>query len=145
MDLTRDPLPTLMRQIAVPAATGMFLQTLLTITDTWFAGRVSTLALAALSLSFPLFFVLFTFGAGLSTGASALVSRALGACDRESARRLAGQGVIQALALGVLLMIAGPWLTRPAFLSMGATEGEYLDLCLTYMNTIFFFSPAFLL
>ncbi len=145
MELTRDPLPGLMRQIAAPAAVAMLLQTVLNLTDTWFAGRVSTLAQAALSLSFPLFFVLFTFGAGLSTGTSALVGRALGAGDERTARCLAGQAVILSAAVGLALAVLGPLISRPAFRSMGATEGEYLSLCLDYMDVIFLFSPIFLL
>jgi len=144
MDLTKDPLPKLLRQIAVPAATGMFLQTLLNLTDTWFAGRISTLAQAALALSFPLFFVLFTFSAGLSTGASALVGRALGAGEEKLARCLAGQALLAAVAIGLVLAAAGSAICRPAFISMGA-EGEYLDLCLDYMDPIFYASPFFLL
>jgi len=144
MDLTKDNLSRLLWQIAVPGATGMFLQTLLNLTDTWFAGRLSTLAQAALSLSFPMFFILGTFGIGLANGASALVGRALGAGDRDEARRLAGQAVLLAAALGAILMGLGPLLSRPAFVSMGA-EGEYLELCLRYMDTIFFFAPVHIL
>ena len=133
-----------MWQIAVPGATAFFLQTLLNLTDTWFAGRISTLAQAALSLSFPMFFVLGTFSIGLANGASALVGQALGASDRNQARCLAGQAVFMAAVLGFLLMILGPAISRAAFISMGATEGEYLDLCLQYMNVIFLAAPVFL-
>lgn len=145
MDLTRDPLPGLMRQIAIPGATGLFLQTLLNLTDTWFAGQLSTLAQAALSLSFPLFFVVGTFGAGLATGGSALVGRALGAGDPAQARSLAGQALFLGFGLGAALMFIGPALARPAFISMGAVPGEYLDLCLSYQNIIFYASPFFIL
>jgi len=144
MDLTKDPLPKLLRQIAVPAATGLFFQTLLNLTDTWFAGRLSTLAQAALALSFPLFFVLFTFSAGLATGTSALVGRALGAGDDRLARCLGGQALLAAVAIGLLLSVLGVGITGPAFVSMGA-EGVYLDLCHEYMDTIFYAAPFFLL
>lgn len=144
MDLTRDPLPTLMRQIAVPAATGMFLQTILNLTSTWFAGNISTLAQAALALSFPIFFVLFTFGSGLSVGGAALVGRALGAGDRPRAAKLGGQTFILALVLGLGLTLFGPLILKPAFQSMGAEDGLYLQMGLDYMGTIFLFSPIFL-
>lgn len=144
MDLTRDPLPRLMYQIAVPAATGMFLQTILNLTGTWFAGHIDTLAQAALALSFPVFFVLFTFGSGLSVGGAALVGRALGAGDRQHAARLGGQAFILALVLGLGLTLFGPYILKPAFKSMGATEGPYLQMCMDYMGTIFLFSPIFL-
>ena len=144
MDLTRDPLPKLMYQIAIPAATSMFLQTLLNITSTWLAGRISTLAQAALSLSFPLFFLLIATGYGLSAGGSALVARALGAGDNDQVSKLSGQLVVMALVLGVGLSLISPFILEPIFLSLGATQGLYMDMCIEYMGTIFIFSPIFI-
>ena len=144
MDLTRDDLNSLMRRLAVPLAVGMLLQTVLNLTDQWFAGRISTLAQASLALSFPLFFVLSTFGSGLSTGAAALVGRYLGAGNREGARKMAGQATLLAIVLGCLIAILGPVINYYAFISMGA-EGPYLQSCLAYMNMIFYFAPVVLL
>ena len=144
MDLVHDPLPKLLRQIAIPAATSMFLQTLLNITSTWLAGRISTLAQASLSLSFPLFFVLIAAGYGLSAGGSALVARSLGAGDNVQVSKLSGQLIIMALVLGVALSFLSPFILEPTFLSLGATKGPYLDMCIEYMGTIFIFSPIFI-
>ena len=48
------------------------------VVDTFWAGKMSTDALAALSLSFPVFFILLAMGSGFSTGATALMGNALG-------------------------------------------------------------------
>ena len=74
-NLTADPIPRLIRQLAVPASVGMFFNTMYNVVDTYWAGRLSTDALAALSLSFPVFFVLLAMGSGFSTGATALLPR----------------------------------------------------------------------
>jgi Na+-driven multidrug efflux pump len=43
----------LIRALAVPASIGFFFNTMFNVVDTYFGGRISTQALAALSLSFP--------------------------------------------------------------------------------------------
>jgi Na+-driven multidrug efflux pump len=53
MDLVKDPIPRLIRQIAVPASVGFFFNTMYNVVDTFFAGLDSTDALAALAVSFP--------------------------------------------------------------------------------------------
>ncbi|MEA3232789.1 MAG: hypothetical protein U9Q05_13625, partial [Thermodesulfobacteriota bacterium] len=42
--------------LAVPASIGMFFNTMFNVVDTYFSGLISTEAIAALSLSFPVFF-----------------------------------------------------------------------------------------
>ena len=88
-DLTTGPVRPLLRSIALPAGVGMFCNTLFNLTDTFFAGRISTEAVAGLSISFPVFFLILATGAGLGTGTTALMANALGARQREEAR-LAG-------------------------------------------------------
>ena len=61
-NLTDRPLPELIRQLAVPASIGYIFHTLYNVVDTWYAGRfISDEAIAALTLSFPLFFIIISF------------------------------------------------------------------------------------
>lgn len=53
--LTTGKIPRLVVQIALPAATGYFFNVMFSVVDSWFAGQISTQALAGLSLSFPLY------------------------------------------------------------------------------------------
>ena len=78
MNLTVDPIPKLVRTIAIPASVGMFFQTMYNFVDTYCAGLISTNALAALSLSFPVFFIILSAGSGISQGGTALIANALG-------------------------------------------------------------------
>ena len=55
-DLTRGDISTHIRSLAVPASIGFFFHTMFNVTDTYFAGLISTQSLAALSISFPIFF-----------------------------------------------------------------------------------------
>ena len=89
--LTTKPLPGLIKGIAIPASVGMFFHTMYNVVDTYFGGLISTEALASLSLSFPVFFIIIAMGTGISTGASALISNALGAKNENQAMRYAAQ------------------------------------------------------
>jgi len=134
-DLTTAPIPVLIRRLAIPASIGFFFNTMYNVVDTYWAGRLSTDALAALSLSFPVFFVLLAMGAGFSTGATALMGNALGAGDRREAARTASQGVILCLLVGVVVMVVGYLVTPSLFRLLGATD-QYLKICLDYLNVI---------
>lgn len=135
MDLVRDPVPRLMRQISVPFALGMIFNTMFNVTDTFFAGRLSTDALAALSLSFPMFFLVFGPGLGIQTGASALISNALGAGDEERAVDYQVQAIVLGLIVTVIVSVGLNVFLRPLYLFFGA-DGEVLAGGLRYMRVI---------
>ncbi len=109
MSLTQDPIPLLTRQIAIPASVGYFFNTMFNLVDTYSAGLLNTDALAALSLSFPVFFIMLAVGSGLSQGTTALVASAIGAGDREAARRIFAQAMTLSVFLGLALTVAVWW------------------------------------
>ena len=143
-DLTSAPIPLLVRRLAIPAGTGFFFNTMFNVVDTWYGGRLSTTALAAMSLSFPVFFLILAIGSGVSTGATALIGNALGRKDHEEARLYLSQSLSFALFHALLLTAAGLVLAPKIFILMGA-RGEYLSHALSYMNVIFAGSTFFLL
>ena len=56
LNITLNPIGKLLRQIAIPASTGSLFQTLFNLVDTFFAGKISPEALAALAKSFHFIF-----------------------------------------------------------------------------------------
>jgi putative MATE family efflux protein len=143
-DLTSAPIPQLIRRLAIPAGTGFFFNTMFNVVDTWYGGQLSTTALAAMSLSFPVFFLILAFGSGVSTGATALIGNALGRKNHDEAKLYLTQSLSFALLHALLLTTAGLILAPQIFMLMGAT-GEYLAHALSYMNVIFAGSTFFLL
>ncbi len=135
MDLRNDPVPSLIRRLAVPASVGMVFSTLLNVTDTWYAGMLSPTALAALSLGGPVFFLVMTLGIGIGQACNALVGNRLGADEESAARFMAFQAmsfsVIVAAVGALLVWLASPWL----FAVMGG-EGEYLLQARSYTNVV---------
>jgi putative MATE family efflux protein len=134
-DLVTAPVGVLVRRLAIPASVGFFFNTMYNVVDTFWAGRLSTDALAALSLSFPVFFVLIAMGSGFSTGATALIGAALGRGDRREASLTASQGLVLGVVLTALVMGVGYATVTPLFRLLGASD-EYLRICLDYMHVI---------
>ncbi len=145
--LITGPIPALIWKVAAPTSVGYFFHTMFNVTDTWFAGRISTEAMAALSLSFPVFFIITAIANGLGTGTTALVGDAMGKKDTTAASDYAAQAFSFGILIAVFLTAVGLWISPYLFQLLGASR-EYLAMSLAYMNVIFwgsvFFMMAFL-
>ena len=122
--------------MAVPASIGMFFQTMYSVVDSFFAGQISTMDLAAMGLSFPVYLILVASSNGTSRGASALIANAIGSGDEAKQKVYIAQSISLGFVLSVFLTLAGFFLVPPLFELMGA-EGVYLTKSLTYTQTIF--------
>ena len=135
MDLTKDPIPGLTRKIAVPVTVGLLFDSMYGIVDTFFAGKLSTEALAALSISSPAFFFFITTTAGISNGANVLISNALGRKNTDEARATCLQSISFAVTMALFLVMLA-YLSAPALLKTLGATGEYLDMSLEYFNVM---------
>jgi len=143
-DLTKRSIPALIRQIAIPASIGFFFNTMYNVIDTFYAGQISTEALASLSLSFPIFFIIIALSSGVSTGATTLIANALGSSHKEKTKSYATQAVSFAFFLSIILTPLGLILAPFLFRLLGAT-GTYINLSLSYINIIFYGSIFFII
>lgn len=135
MDILKDPIPVLVRRLAIPASVGFFFSTMYNVVDTYFAGMISTEALAALSLSFPIFFIIIALGTGISQGTTALIANALGADDRARAHLYLVQAFTFGAFLSVLLTVTG-LLSAPTLFKILGARDQYLSISLEYMNVL---------
>jgi len=142
-DLTKKPIPGLIRKIAIPATVGFFFSTMYNVVDTYYGGLVSTEALAALGLSFPIFFVIIAIGSGLGTGATALISNAIGAKKTKETKLFTVQAISFTVLMSIILTFVGLLLAPFLFRLLGATD-QYLNLSLSYMNIIFYGTVFFM-
>ncbi len=133
--LLNDDIPTLLKQIAIPASTGMIFNTLYNVVDTFYAGLISTQAISALSLSFMIFFVIIGLGYGFSSAITALIGNASGNNKFFLASLYAHKGILFMQILAVLLTIVGFIFSPYLFQVLGAS-GEYLNTSLAYINVI---------
>ncbi|MFA6467202.1 MAG: MATE family efflux transporter [Patescibacteria group bacterium] len=146
--LTTKPIPALIRQISIPASVGFFFSTMYNVVDTYYGALISTQAVAAMSLSFPVFFIIIALASGISTGTSALIAHALGEGNRDEAKKYLTQAISFTIIISLLLSVLG-WYFGPYLFKLLGAKGEYLDMALSYINVIFggiiIFSLTFIL
>lgn len=101
--------------LAGPLVANSALQAVLNLTDTWFIGRISTMALAAVSAIYWVVLVLLIFFGGVGMATQTLAAQAFGAGRRRRASQAAWSGAYASLAsipLFALAALAGPPLLR---------------------------------
>lgn len=113
------------------------------VVDSFYAGQISTTALASLALSFPIFLLIIATSGGLSRGASALIANAIGSQEVEKQRSYIAQSMSLGLILSLTVSVIGVLVAPTLFRILGAS-GEVLELALAYMNPIFFGAVFFL-
>lgn len=133
--LTFEPIPSLLRRLAIPSSLGLIFNTLYNVVDTYYAGLISTQSLAALSSSSFLFFVIVGLGYGGSTALSALIGNALGKKHYFHAKLIAQKGLGLVLFLGLIMGFIG-YETAPFMLKLIGVEPLYHALALEYTQII---------
>ena len=142
IDLTQGEIATQIRKLAIPSSIGFFFHTMYNVTDTYFAGQISTQALSALTLSFSIFFMMIAFAGGMSEAVTALVGNALGKKERDEAVHISLNALVFALLLSFVLTLIGV-LSTPFLMSLLGAEGTYLVESLSYINIILYGSVFF--
>ncbi len=144
MDLIKDNIPTLIRQIAIPSSIGTLFQTLYNIVDVKFAGLISPDAITAIAKSFPIYFIIIGFTAGLSIGVTALISNAIGKNDEKKASLLLAQAILTSLIISFLVTLVGIYGTGP-ILKFLKTNPDIIFYAKDYMDIIFLGASLFFL
>jgi putative MATE family efflux protein len=134
--LSAPIVPTLLR-LSAPGVLLVLFQTMVSVGDTYFVGRLGTEPLAALALVFPLIMLLQMTSAGaMGGGVSSAIARALGSGNAPGARKLVVHALVIAAAMGVaftvLVVTFGPSLYR-----LLGGEGQTLGHALRYSNLVF--------
>jgi len=128
--------PTLAR-LSAPGVLLVAFQSLVSIGDTYFVGRLGTAPLAGLALVFPLIMLLQMTSAGaMGGGVSSAIARALGAGDPPAARRLVVHALVIAAGMGAaftaLILLLGPTI----YALLGGKD-ETLANAVRYSNVVF--------
>ncbi|MFH1957325.1 MAG: MATE family efflux transporter [bacterium] len=130
-------------RISWPVAMANILQTVYNLTDIFWVGRVGQEAVAAVSFSFPILFLLISFGAGISIAGTILVAqykgKGAGGIDYIASQTLLILGVIS-----ILISAAGYMLT-PFLINLTGAEpavipGAVAYLKVSFVGLIFLFS-----
>ena len=122
-------------KLAIPVMAGMGIQTIYTIVDMIFIGRLSGDAIAAVAFNMPLFFFVLGLTFGLGAGVTASIARFIGAKDKISADNSAEHAVVLGLGISVVLTTVGLIYGKPILISIGATP-NVADLSWSYLRVI---------
>ena len=135
--LTKDPIWFLLRKVTIPASVGSLFQTFYNLVDTWFAGRISAEAIAAIAKSFPIYFTIIAIGVGLTAGTNTLIGNNIGANNKNKASLFVAQSIIFAIFLSILVTFFG--LNVSDFLlSLMGSDQEAIILTRKYLDVIFY-------
>ncbi|HEX2200376.1 MAG TPA: MATE family efflux transporter, partial [Burkholderiales bacterium] len=134
--LTAPIVPALAR-LSAPGILLVAFQTLVSVGDTYFVGRLGTAPLAGLALVFPLIMLLQMTSAGaMGGGVSSAIARTLGAGEAGAARRLVVHALFIAAAMAALFTVLLFSFGRPVYALLGG-RGEALEAALAYSNIVF--------
>ena len=137
IQLTKDPIWTLLRKVTIPASTGSLFQTFYNLVDTWFAGKISADAIAAIAKSFPIYFVIIAVGVGIGAATNSTIGNLIGEKNIKKASLFVAQSVIFAVIISIIVTLFGLNLSN-FLLSLMGSNLESILLTREYLDIIFY-------
>ncbi len=144
MNLLKDEVSLLVRKLAIPASVGTLFQTLYTIVDTFYAGKISPEALSALSKSFPIYFLIIATSIGVTVAGTSLIGSSIGEKNEKNVLSYFGNVIIYSIIISIVVSILGFAFGEKIFLLMNSSK-EVTILGLEYINVIFLGTILFIL
>lgn len=111
-----------------------------TVSNVYLGQMIGVDALAAVSTFFPVFFFLFAFVMGLSTGATVLIGQAFGAGDHGRIRIVVGTTLAIGLLLSTSVGLVGGLFSRQLMMAL-ATPADILDQASRYAGIMLLTMP----
>jgi putative MATE family efflux protein len=122
-DFTVGPIGRALGLLAIPMMLEMAMEAVFAVVDIAFVSRLGTNAIAAVGLTEALITVLYAVAIGLGMAVTAMVSRRIGAQDRDGAAHVTGQAIWIGAALAVAIGVSGVIYAADLLRMMGASEG----------------------
>ncbi|HZK18013.1 MAG TPA: MATE family efflux transporter, partial [Clostridia bacterium] len=136
--MTDGSIPKLLLKFSLPAIIGMLVHALYNVIDSIFVGRgVGELALAGITVSFPVVIILMAFVMLIGMGATTLISIRLGEKKASEAEQIVGNALGLFIVIGLGLTTIGLIYIEPLLIFFGASV-DVLPFALDYMKIILF-------
>ena len=127
---------SLLMKFSIPAMVGMVVNALYNVVDRIFVGQgVGSLAIAGITVGFPMFAIILAFGMLIGLGGAALISIRLGEQKHDDAEVILFNGVIILVSIGVVITILGLTFLDPLLKLFGASK-DVLPYAKDYMRII---------
>lgn len=134
--LTEGPILTSLVKIAIPIISANILRTAYQLTDTFWVGRLGRDAIASVSISFPVIFLLLSLGGGLAMAGTILVAQFKGKGDKSAVDHISSQTSLLIWGISILLSIIGYYLS-PVLVGMMQVELSVYAGAVSYMRISF--------
>ena len=142
-DLTQGDLTTHIKNLSIPASIGFFFHTMFNITDIYFAGKIDSTAIASLSLSAIVFFMIISLASGMSRGVTAIVGNALGTKNTKKVQNSVVNGYYLALFLSIfVLFISITFIDN--ILNFTYAQDSYKNGAFDYIHIIIYAIPFYI-
>lgn len=135
-DFTTGPITKSLLTLSVPIVFANILQTAYQLVDTFWVGRLGKEAVAAVSLSFPIIFLMISLGGGLAIAGTILVAQYRGKKDDAQVDYVAAQTLTMMFIAAIIVSIIGYVISAPIMRLMGAAP-EVLPDAVSYMQISF--------
>ncbi len=139
--LGNKPIVPLLFRLSIPSIIAMAVQALYNVIDSIYLGRLSTDALSALTLTFPLQIIIIGIAVGTGVGTSSLISRLLGSGDKKRASNAAEHVFLISIIYGFLFLIIGI-LISDKLLQFFTSDADLIRMGTEYISIIFIGSIA---
>lgn len=133
---TTGSIPRALYTLAIPIILANILQAGYQLTDAFWVGRLGADAVAAVSISGPVTFLVIAMGAGLSVAGATLTAQYIGAQRQDMVNHVAAQTLMMVAFTSVVLSILGIMLAPFLLHLLGVTEAVF-DGALKFMRVSF--------
>jgi MATE family, multidrug efflux pump len=134
--LLEGPILRSLLTLAVPIVLANVLQSAYQIIDAFWVGRLGGAAIAAVSVSFPVMFLMVAVGAGLSIAGSTLIAQYVGARNEKMVSHVAGQTLLMVVLAAIVLGVIG-YVTAPVLLRLMGVGPDVYAGALGFMRVSF--------
>ncbi len=142
VDLTTGSVWRHLVRLSVPMLAGSAIQTGYNFVNAVWVGRgLGTDAMAAITVSFPIFFLLMAVAGGLTQAAAIMVAQAFGAGETARVRQVVQNAAVLTLGVASAGVIAGVVWAEP-MLRLMATPESVLPLAVSYMRLFILTVPC---
>jgi putative MATE family efflux protein len=122
--------------LAVPIMLGQILQTGYNLTDAFWVGRLGASAVAAVSISFPVTFLVIALGSGMAMAGATLTAQYMGAGRQDMVNHVASQTMLLMAGISVMLGMTG-YLLSPHLLTLLGVAPDVHEGALSFMRVSF--------
>ena len=135
-NLTEGSILKSLAALSVPIIFANILQTAYQLTDTFWVGRLGTVAVAAVSISFPIIFLIISLGGGIAMAGTIFVAQYKGKKDKKAIDHITSQTLLMSVIISIILSAIGYFLS-PFLLHLMGAEPDVFSSAVSYMKISF--------